>query len=83
MEPKCLLAGVCRAADRCRRLIVLAPARTSQCRQTRRDVALRCRVFDSSRTFRYRGEATLRRAALAGEVGDAVSVVRETQLTLG
>jgi hypothetical protein len=42
------------------------PARTSQCRQTRRDVALRCRVVDSSRTFRYRGEATLRRRRARG-----------------
>jgi hypothetical protein len=52
----------------------------SQCRQTRRDVALRCRVVDSSRTFRYRGEATLRRRRACGRGRRCCERVRETQL---
>jgi len=57
MEPKCLLAAYV-VPQIVAAGLSSSPARASQCRQTRHDVALRCRVVDSSRTFRYRGEAT-------------------------
>ena len=66
MEPKCLLAAYAVPQILAAGLSSSSLPGRSQCRQTRRDVALRCRVVDSSRTFRYRGEATLRRRRARG-----------------
>ena len=74
------LGGVRRAAHRCRRLIVLPcqglamPADT-----TRRCASLPSRRFIANVSLQRRSDFC-DVTALAGEVGDAVSVVRETQL---